>query len=294
MEENPLPVNGSNIEGLYMAEFMTLNSQVNGTVSGSATLQRRDDKFHAYVKVKGGAPHTWHQQNVHEGSCPGPADDMNGDGLIDVEEANIALGQILVPLDSNLSSQSAGQNNYPIGDSQGTYYYDRETSFDSLFADLKTEDTNPDDNMTKLSPDDGLDFEGKVVVIHGAPATATIPDTVVTTDGKPAHQTLPIACGTLKQVTSIPDSTDTEIPTTVGEDPHDDVELPDPGTIQPDTEPNAQPEPVSRPRPRTNTGSDSNEEDDRWYDRIIDWWRDTWDRDRNLHRRGIVGSIRIS
>lgn len=296
LEGNYLPVNGSNIEGLYMAEFTSLNGQVNGTVTGTATLQRRDDKFHAYVKLSGGAPHTWHQQSIHEGSCPGPADDMNNDGFIDVEEANIALGQIIIPLDANLSSQTEGQNNYPIGDTQGGYFYDREASFESLFADLKQEDTNPDDNMRKLSEDDGLNFEGKVVVIHGAPSTAAIPETVVSPDGKPVHQTLPIACGTLKQVTSIPGSSGNENPAPVGNDPQDDLEIPDPGTIQPETNPEPQtvPTPESRPEPRPDTRSDDEEEDDdRWYDRIIDWWRNSWERERSIHRRGIVGTIRF-
>lgn len=259
IEQKVLPANGSNIEGLYLAEIVPLNTQVSGPVTGFAALERRDDTINAYVKFSGGSPSTWHQQNIHEGFCPGMQDDMNGDGFIDIEEAGVTLGQILIPLDSNISTQKSGLNNYPISDSYGSYFYERTASFSKMFEDLKAEDTDPDDNIGKLEPDSGLDFEGKVVVIHGVSHEASIPSTVSSFQGRPAYQTLPIACGILKQVKSIPD-VDSDNSAPVGEPPH--VNVPD------------------RPQPEIETPV----EDTRWYDRIIDWWRNTWERERRGRR----------
>lgn len=275
IEKTPLPINGSNIVGIYMAKFDTLNASVNGNIPGSATLQRRDDSFKAYVRLFGGAPNAWHMQNIHTGRCPTPSDDMNSDGFVDYEEAMRALGPILLPLDSNLSSQAAGKNIYPIADSSGSYFYERMTTFTKMFADLKTEDQDPTDNMTKLDPESGLDFSGKVVVIHGAPDTAILPETVASVDNRPANQTLPIACGTFEQVRSIPgEPVPDTAPGPVGEG---EVSTPGPGP-----QPQPQPQPGPTPEPRED---EEDEDDENWYDRVIDWWRRTWERDRGGRRQ---------
>ncbi len=274
VKQKVLPVNGENINGLYMAKFFTMNPGVNGTIPGSATLQRQDDKFYAYIRIFGGAPNAWHQQNVHVGTrCPNAGDDLNGDGYIDIEEGNIVWGKVLLPLDSNIGSQSAGKNIFPIADASGTYFYERVTNFDRMFEDLKTVDKNLDDNIAKLSPDQGLDFEGKVVVVHGTADTVVYPDTVATTERFKAHQTLPIACGVFTRVTSIPGQVEggEEIP-----GPVDDVE--ETPTPLPEEE---------IPEPETPTEYDHDRErDDRWYDRISDWWRSRWNRDRGSRRHG--------
>lgn len=274
IEKIPLPVNGSNIVGLYMAKFDTLNVAVNGNIPGSATLQRKNDKFYAYVRLFGGAPHAWHMQNIHVGRCPTPSDDLNADGFVDIEEAKRVLGQVLLPLDSNLSSQRAGRNIYPTADASGNYFYERVTSFSKMFGDLKSEDEDPADNMTKLSADSGLDFSGKVVLIQGAPETAILPETVATTDGYPAHQTLPIACASFEQVRSIPGEPVPDTAPTPGPVNDGDVSSP---------EPEPTPGPTPGPEPRDDEGED--EDDEEWYDRIIDWWRRTWERDRGNRRQ---------
>lgn len=280
VKQKVLPVNGENINGLYMAKFFTMNPGVNGTLPGSATLQRQDDKFFAYIRIFGGAPNVWHQQNVHIGSrCPNAGDDLNGDGYIDIEEGNIVWGKVLLPLDSNIGSQSAGKNIFPIADASGTYFYERVTNFERMFEDLKTEDKNLDDNIAKLSPDQGLDFEGKVVVVHGTADTVVYPDTVATTERYKAHQTLPIACGVFTRVTSIPGQVEggEEIPGPVGDVEETPTPLPEEEIPVPET-PTEYPDDDEYDRDR--------ERDDRWYDRISDWWRSRWNRDRGSRRHG--------
>lgn len=274
VKQKVLPVNGENINGLYMAKFFTINPGVNGTLPGSATLQRQDDKFYAYIRVFGGAPNAWHQQNVHVGNrCPNAGDDLNGDGYIDIEEGNKVWGKVLLPLDSNIASQSAGKNIFPIADASGTYFYERVTSFDRMFDDLKTVDKNLDDNIAKLAPEQGLDFEGKVVVVHGTADTVIYPETVASADQRPPHQTLPIACGVFSKVTSIPGQVEggEEVPGPIG----DVEEAPVPET-----------DPTPTPTDDWTENNDDRDRDDRWYDRISDWWRSRWNRDRGNRRHG--------
>ena len=272
VKQKVLPVNGENINGLYMAKFFTINPGVNGTLPGSATLQRQDDKFYAYIRLFGGGPNVWHQQNVHVGSrCPNAGDDLNSDGYIDIDEGNKVWGKVLLPLDSNIASQAAGKNVFPIADATGTYFYERVTSFDRMFVDLKTVDKDLDDNIAKLSPEQGLDFEGKVVVIHGTADTIIYPDTVASTERYLPHQTLPVACGVFSRVTSIPGEVEggEEIPGPVGD-------------VQ------EAPVPETNPTPTDDWSDDNNDRDhdDRWYDRLSDWWRSRWNRDRGARRHG--------
>ena len=256
-----LPNDGSNVSGVYMAKFQTLNPQVNGTVPGSATLYKKDDKFYAYVRLFGGAPITWHQQNVHEGTrCPDLSDDINGDGYIDIEEGNKVWGKILIPLDSNISSQKSGRNVYPVSDESGSYFYERITTFQKMFQDLKTPDKSLVNNYRKLLPEEGLEFTGKVAVVLGTSETVIFPETVASADNRPVNQTFPVACGVFERVTQVPGEPPTEeIPGPVGEEPEEGGNNEDPE--------------YDEPRPER-------EEEDRWYDRVIDWWRDVWERDR--------------
>ncbi len=283
VKQKVLPVNGENINGLYMAKFFTMNPGVNGTLPGSATLQRQDDKFYAYIRLFGGAPNAWHQQNVHVGSrCPNAGDDTNGDGYIDIEEGNKVWGEVLLPLDSNIASQAAGKNIFPIADASGTYFYERVTNFNHMFDDLKSSDKNLEDNISKLSPDQGLDFKGKVVVVHGTAETVIYPDTVATAGRFMAHQTLPIACGVFTKVTSIPGQIEgEEIPGPVG-----DVETPT--TPEPEGLPGPETNPTPTDIPDNDDWNDNTDRDrdDRWYDRVSDWWRSRWNRDRGNRRHG--------
>lgn len=285
VEKNKIiPLDGSNVEGLYMAKFFTMNPGVNGSLPGSATLFRHDDKFMAYVRLFGGAPNAWHQQNVYTGNrCPNAGDDLNQDGYIDIEEGNRIWGDILLPLDSNLRSQKSGANIYPMADASGNYFYERETSFEEMFNDLKSEDKNLNDDWVKLASDQGLDFEGRVVVVMGTASTVDYPPTVASLDNRPAHQTLPIACGVFKKVTQIPgEAYNGEIPGPVdGPAPVPEGEVGTPvGTEIPDHEYDDGYEPryPRSPGPREEDGP-------RWYERIIDWWRETWERERGPRRR---------
>lgn len=204
-EQEIIPIDGSNIEGLYKAKFVTLNSNVNGTLPGSATFFRKEDRWFAYLRLFAGMPKAWHMQNVYEGTrCPTANDDLNLDGFIDIIEAQAVLGKILIPLDADISSQNSGRNFYPLADLSGSYHYERVTSFKRFFNDLKSEDKNPDDQIRKLAPDEGLKLVGKAIMIQGVTEDIELPDTVQTLERRRPFQTLPIACGIYEKVETLP------------------------------------------------------------------------------------------
>ena len=205
---------GSNIQGSYLAIFETLNGQVNGTLPGSATVLRKDDKIYFYLRLFAGMPKAWHPQGIYTGNrCPKIEDDENGDGFIDIQEAFKVIGKVIVPLDADPGSQNGGKNFYPLGDLSGSYHYERIVNFQRFFKDLKEEDKIPDDNIAKLGPDEGLAIEGQVIMIQGVSEETTLPETVASEGRRSAFQTLPIACGVFKKndvIPGVPD--DGEIP----------------------------------------------------------------------------------
>jgi len=233
------PTTGVPEESLYMAKFVTLNPHINGTIPGSATVQRQGDKFYAYVRIFGSVPNGLHQQYIHEGTrCPTASDDSNQDGLLDKTEAQNVLGRVLIPLDANISSQKAGRNIFPVADESGTYFYERVTSFKKLFKDLK--------NTNKLQLDQGLEIDGKTVMLLGSP-------------GDPE---LPVVCGIFKRVTHVPDEPD-----------YDTV----PGPV---AEPEELPDNTNETPPVPSDDNEDEDSGDNWIERVRDWWRERWNRER--------------
>lgn len=212
-------LDGSTIDGQYQAKFFTLNPQVNGTIPGSLTLFRDGDKLMTYVRLFAGKPKAWHMQGIFLGRrCPDLGDDVNRDGFIDIEEAMRATGEMIVPLDANMNSQTAGMNFYPVADLSGYYHYERVASFERMFEDLRKEDKNPDDHIAKLGPDDKFGFTGRVFMVLGVSEDTVLPETVAGLGRRRAFQTLPITCGIIKPSNVTPGTVYTgEIPGPVAE-----------------------------------------------------------------------------
>ena len=250
--EVTIPVDGSNIEGHYQAKFITLNPQLNGTIPGSANFFRKDEKIYAYVRLFAGGVRAWHQQFVYTGNrCPEKKDDINQDGFIDIIEAEKVLGKILIPLDSDIGSQSSGRRFFPLGDLSGYYHYERITNFQRFFSDLKAEDNDLTDDMVKLPSGKGLDFVGKAVLIQGVIETIDFPATVASKGRFRPFQTLPVACGIFEKIVTAPGT------------PYVQDEIPGPlaevieGQDRPATE-----ETPEAPEGGTTGGTDTNESDD--------------------------------
>jgi hypothetical protein len=195
----------SPFDGLYLAKFETLNPHINGTVPGSLTLLRQEDKLMVFVRMFAGGVRAWHQQGIYYGTrCPQMSDDINGDGTIDIIEAMNVVGKMIVPLDANINSQVAGRNLFPLGDLSGYYHYERMASFNRLFEDLHDEDTDLEDHIGKLEREEKFSFEKRVILVQGVTQDVLLPETVAGLGKRKPFQTLPVTCGIILKVNSIP------------------------------------------------------------------------------------------
>lgn len=205
IEAQRAAADGSNIQGRYIAKFTTLNSHVVGTIPGSAQFMREDDRISAFVRLFAGSPSIAHFQNVHTGTrCPTMSDDTNGDGYLDIQEALKVVGPVIVPLDWDIGSQLSANRSWPRAFPNGSYEYTKVTGFDRFWDDLKSTDRNPNDNIVKLAPDEGLAITGKVVMIQGVEEIKNLPDSVAGFDRWKNFQTLPIVCGIYQPYTDDP------------------------------------------------------------------------------------------
>jgi hypothetical protein len=205
-------------QGIYRATLGPLNGSVAGSPSGTATFTIIGDEVVANVDMEGVPADITHAQHVHlADSCPTAAADTNGDGFVDVLEGVPAYGPILVPLDGDIESQSAGMNGFPSADSDGSYNWTETGSLSRMLEDLRAEDENPEDATAKLPEGEQLNLAGRHVVIHGVPQSTTLPDSVATIGDLPAHATLPIACGVIERVIGQEEDTQTTGGTTAGE-----------------------------------------------------------------------------
>lgn len=192
-------------EGMYVAQMTAMNNGVGGAISGSLSINKDGPRLIAYVRLNGGQPSTVHQQRVHVGtSCPTAANDSNGDGYVDVNEAFAHTGKILFPLDADISGQERGSSIWPAGDMYGYYHWERATSFERFISDLREPDLNEENDFSKLGTEGALNLDGRVVMIHGAAESSNLPDTVGTRGRLRNFQVIPIACGVIQKVIGIP------------------------------------------------------------------------------------------
>lgn len=162
-------------------------------VGGTVSITKIADDFQAMVDATE-ATAAIHRQFIYSGSrCPTTSDDANGDGFVDAAESIAVTGPALVPLDSDLRSQTAGAV-FPAG---ANYSYDESASYAEMLADLQLPDTNTSDSLGKLGVGEELNVGSRVIVVHGVPATTTLPPTVVGVDSLSPQQSLPIACTVL-------------------------------------------------------------------------------------------------
>lgn len=199
-------------EGQYRVVLSPVNTNIAGEATGTGSFRIEGDEFEATINVDG-APTGIHMQHVHVGTrCATVGDDDNGDGYIDAVEAGNVSGGALIPLDSDLRAQEAG-GRYPSG---RKYDYNESTSFQAMLADLRLPDADTNDTLVKLGADEDLNLEGKVVEIHGVPASTTLPSTVRGVDGMSPQQSLPILCGVITREDT--GSTTGDTGTTTGDD----------------------------------------------------------------------------
>ena len=204
------------MNGIYRAELMPVNPMIEGGLIASATVARERDEFIVDVYVTEATPDVFHPQNIHIGDrCPTHTDDLNNDGFIDIEEAFRVVGEVIIPIDEDISSQWMGLGTYPVTDSFGSYFWARATSFTKLLKDLYEEDINFDDDIIKLPHGEKLSLDGKVIMILGVNTAEVLPDTIQGRKRMTPNESLPIACGLFKEVKSGPGKIDQDDPITL-------------------------------------------------------------------------------
>ncbi len=178
----------------YNGEFQSLNSSgVSGIVD--VTSDDVEDRFEVSVEAGGLAVEITHAQHIHAaGECPTMADDANGDGFLDVVEGLPSYGGILIPLDSDLDNQEAGE--FPTADATGVVDYRGTNTLTGLLEGIRGDDA---DIFVELDENEMVVPETRTVVLHGVALGTSLPESVASIGGLPADATLPVACAELER-----------------------------------------------------------------------------------------------
>lgn len=185
-------------DGVYHAHLRPVNPHANGFLPhGGATFRVSGDQLSVKSYLDDDSSVT-HRQSVHMGTrCPDAGDDRNGDGMVDYQEAMKVVGRVLIPLDSDISSQDKGAEVYPRGSG---FTYNESASISEMMTDLKDADAVPGDEFGKLSRNQGMNLVGRVVLVHGTFANNLLPATLATRGSDPANLALPVVCGVISPV----------------------------------------------------------------------------------------------
>ncbi|MHA7191827.1 hypothetical protein ACX80N_16205 [Arthrobacter sp. MDT2-16] len=175
------------------ASYSSTLGQLNGTTgTGSITVDVVGNQATVNLQVSGLAqtfmdapyPHVQHIHGGAAGKCPTPADDANGDGIVNVAEGVPGYGAIQTTLTTSGATTPAEGLNLQLGGQGGTYSVQRTITLDAA---------------TQKSLEDGV----AVVVVHGLdPATAGVSTEVFSSPSEiapelPLGATSPALCGTL-------------------------------------------------------------------------------------------------
>ncbi|THJ67928.1 hypothetical protein E8P82_03640 [Arthrobacter echini] len=167
--------------------------QLNGTTgTGTVTVDVAGDQATVNLQVSGLAetfmdgpyPHVQHVHGNAMGTCPVPADDADGNGIISTTEAAGRYGDILTTLSTSGDTTPAAALNLELGGQGGSYTIERTITIDEAQQKSLEEGTS-------------------VVVVHGLdPATAGVSEDVFNSPSDldpelPLGATSPALCGTL-------------------------------------------------------------------------------------------------
>lgn len=180
----------------YVAELEPMNTDVTGLRStGEARFRIDGSNLTITVTAEEVPPGITHLQHFHgfedgrEASCATPADDVNGDGIVDLLETEAVSGTTMVPFTADPVSLEIESNTYPKASDDETYYYQETVSLPDL-----------EQAFAEAFSGQELDLDGRVVYIHSVVPSMVMPDSVASLGDIPAHVTLPIACGEIEAI----------------------------------------------------------------------------------------------
>ncbi len=184
-------------EGKYKAIIRPVNITIAGwTPSAVTDIKVTGDVVEVSGWMDDSAAVT-HIQGIHMGTkCPEMEHDANKDGYVDFNETLKVSKRVLIPLDGNLNSQDEGAMIYP----KGNYTYFQKASLADMMNDLTIADPNEGDHIAKLRAGEGLNLDGRVIVVMGVAANRALPATVSTLPGQTAQASIPIGCGVIQRM----------------------------------------------------------------------------------------------
>lgn len=187
-------------EGTYKAILRPYNFTVAGWIpNGMVDIKIVGDQIEINSWLDDSS-NVVHMQNIHVGNqCPTSAQDANQDGFVDFNESMSVAKRILVPLDTDLNSQTDGGNVYPTGN----FTYSQKASLANMLNDLKQQDLVDNDHIVKLLPSQNLNLEGRVIIVTGAAINRALPTTVSTVNGQTSQLSMPIACGVIVRMPEV-------------------------------------------------------------------------------------------
>jgi hypothetical protein len=173
-------------QGLYKAILRPLNNHLSGLLpTGKAFVEIDKQQIQISTYLDDDAK-VLHRQSIQDGTrCPRLNDDLNQDGILDIEEATAIAGEVLIHLDGSLDGGLEGDGLYPWG---------------SGFTYKKRAELSDIENEIRLRTKKNLSLDGRVVMIYGVSKNTLLPYTVATRSQLPKDSTIPVVCGVLKKI----------------------------------------------------------------------------------------------
>lgn len=180
----------------FRADLTPLNTgPAGGTPMGQADISVSDDTLTVRIDMSSTPPGMMHLQHFHgfaEGDgdaiCPTPMADTNDDGVIDLIETEAMAGVTMVPFHGDPAGMAIVADTYPVSGEDGAYSYEQSVELSALR-----------EAFAEKFPGQELDWERRVIFVHGVPEGTDLPDSAQSLGDVPAHVTLPIACGEIRR-----------------------------------------------------------------------------------------------
>lgn len=188
--EQPTPT-ASLEEGSFDLVIKPLNSKYS-QLKGTGSLEVTESLMNISMNVSKASPLRSIFQKLYQGECPDLTDDKNGDGLIDIGEAEARLGKAILGFDSTLESSAGSNSVFPRTNLLGKYSYKASAKKDLILADILK-----NHGALKIDP------QHTVVLFQGLPQFVRFPNSVESANGAPVAETLPVGCAKIEIKTQI-------------------------------------------------------------------------------------------
>lgn len=181
----------------YQADIISLNAtKIGSGPHGTATFIEDNDQLTITIEMFDTPANIEHWEHFHgfpdgkDATIATAAQDVNGDGFVDLMETEAVSGTTMVPFDDAPEKMDIPHDRYPIADVDGHFAYTKVVPLSTLQA-----------NFEKAFGSKDLQLDKRVIYIHGVPEQLELPESVAGMVGHfDAHVTLPIAVGKIKRI----------------------------------------------------------------------------------------------